>query len=571
MKRLLCCGWVLGACVLAAQAGERRLSVADYRDKMKGGWVGQIAGVCWGAPTEFGWCSTLVPVEKVPVWKPEMINDAFGQDDLYVEMTFLKTLADYGLDVDIRQAGIDFANSGYRLWCANQAGRANLRRGIAPPDASHPKFNTCPNDIDYQIEADYAGLISPGLPQRVIRLGNVFGRLMNYGDGVYGGQFMGGLYAEAFFTTDRLALVAAGLACIPPDSQYAEMVRDMVAWYRADPKDWQGAWKKAIAKYRHDPAYQKASNGNIDVKINGAMVLLGLLWGEGDLDRTIKIALRGGFDSDCNPSSAAGPLFTSLGFSRLPARFSEKLDHTRKFSYTAYNFPALLDVCEKLAREIVVKEGGRVEKDAAGAEWFVIPEQKPVPNPLELSWAPGPLANSVYTDAEFDRITVKQKHLPRAEQVADADPTVAVQKTLDVLFKGWKTSKNLGDMNPGYRLSLTRVDGTDEDGCVLTHPASRTEAVTLSHAGAIPAGQPRLKFRVASDPQGDFVLRVRVAGEEIFSTVVCGGDAQATAYLFHDFDVPLARWAGKEATVELVNEPNGWSWEAAIWSRLEIK
>ena len=301
------------------------------------------------------------------------------------------------------------------------------------------------------------------------------------------------------------------------------------------------------------------------------MVLLGLLWGEGDLDRTIKIALRGGFDSDCNPSSAAGPLFTSLGFSRLPARFSEKLDHTRKFSYTAYNFPALLDVCEKLAREIVVKEGGRVEKDAAGAEWFVIPEQKPVPNPLELSWAPGPLANSVYTDAEFDRITVKQKHLPRAEQVADADPTVAVQKTLDVLFKGWKTSKNLGDMNPGYRLSLTRVDGTGEDGCVLTHPASRTEAVTLSHAGAIPAGQPRLKFRVASDPRGDFVLRVRVAGEEIFSTVVCGGDTQATAYLFHDFDVPLARWAGKEATVELVNEPNGWSWEAAIWSRLEIK
>ena len=70
----------------------------------------------------------------------------------------------------VGQAGIDFANSGYRLWCANDAGRVNLRKGIAPPDSSHPSFNRCPNDIDYQIEADYAGVISPGCPQSVIEL-----------------------------------------------------------------------------------------------------------------------------------------------------------------------------------------------------------------------------------------------------------------------------------------------------------------------------------------------------------------------------------------------------------------
>lgn len=41
----------------------------------------------------------------------------------------------------IRQAGLDFANSGYRLWHANRAGRDNLCNGIAPPDSGHPKFN----------------------------------------------------------------------------------------------------------------------------------------------------------------------------------------------------------------------------------------------------------------------------------------------------------------------------------------------------------------------------------------------------------------------------------------------
>ena len=31
--------------VLAAEAGYRRLPVAEYRDKMKGAWLGQMIGV----------------------------------------------------------------------------------------------------------------------------------------------------------------------------------------------------------------------------------------------------------------------------------------------------------------------------------------------------------------------------------------------------------------------------------------------------------------------------------------------------------------------------------------------
>ena len=113
-----------------------------------------------------------------------MVN-VWGQDDLYVERTFLRSLEMYGLNVSMRQAGIDFANSKYQLWHANNAGRNNLRNGIAPPDCGHPEFNKHADDIDYQIEADYSGLIAPGLPNTVIALGEKFGRLMNYGDGLY--------------------------------------------------------------------------------------------------------------------------------------------------------------------------------------------------------------------------------------------------------------------------------------------------------------------------------------------------------------------------------------------------
>ena len=390
---LLSLSLVVGIAGLAVGAeSSLRLSVRDYRDKMKAGWIGQIAGVAWGAPTEFKWQDQIIPADKMPAWRPEMINNAFGQDDLYVEMTFLRSLEQYGIDVSIRQAGMDFANSRYPLWCANNAGRTNLRRGIAPPDSGHPQFNKCPNDIDYQIEADYSGLIAPGMPQVAVDLGERFGRLMNYGDGMYAGQFVGAMYAAAFFEKDPVKIVETALAAIPADSQYAEMVRDLVAWYRDDPNDWEATWHKVQQKYREDPAYQQASNGGIDCKINGAYVLMGLLYGHGDPDQTILISCRCGMDSDCNPSSAAGVLFTTMGFQHLPPRFNTGLDEEREFSHTAYNFPRLLDVCDRLTREFLQQQGGRIERDANGEEILVIPVKPPVPSQLELSWAPGPIA-----------------------------------------------------------------------------------------------------------------------------------------------------------------------------------
>ncbi|MHC4643808.1 MAG: hypothetical protein ACYS32_19365 [Planctomycetota bacterium] len=97
-----------GANSEAGQQQFRRLAVKDYVDKMKAGWIGQMAGVGWGAPTEFGWRGAIIPKDKMPKWKPELINQ-FRQDDIYVEMTFLRTLELHGLNVSARQAGIDFA------------------------------------------------------------------------------------------------------------------------------------------------------------------------------------------------------------------------------------------------------------------------------------------------------------------------------------------------------------------------------------------------------------------------------------------------------------------------------
>jgi len=536
-----------------AQSQEfRKLPVKVYRDKMKAGWLGQIAGVCWGAPTEFRWGDKIIPEADMPKWTPEMINEAFGQDDLYVEMTFLRTLEEYGLDVSIRQAGIDFANSGYPLWCANAAGRKNLRSGIAPPDSSHPQFTKCPNDIDYQIEADYSGLIAPGMPNAAIAFGNKFGRLMNYGDGLYGGQFIGGMYAEAFFEDDLLKIIDAGLACIPAESQYAEMVRDVVTWSKENPDDWEATWKLCQKKYREDPEYQKCSNGGIDVKINGAYVLIGLLYGKKDLDRTIILATRCGQDSDCNPSNAGGVLFTTLGFSQLPPRFTEKLKEDVEFSHTAYTFPKLLEVCEKLAREVLVREGGRVEKDANGEEIFVIPVNKVVPNPLELSWAPGPIADSVFTEEEMAKI--------RIHEYRDLKEAVGHR------FPGW-TIENCGpDMDPGIR-----DEYRGKTPVLVTHPLDRDTPCVISTEFDVPRDKPAITLfaSVSHFDGGDWDLILRINGsvqkKELISKETVGKDG------WFDFTFDLTPYAGSNLKIELENAPNGWAWEAGYWASLGIE
>jgi len=534
----------------------RRLPVKEYVDKMKAGWIGQMAGVGWGGPTEFRYTGRIIPEDKIPKWRPQMINQ-FQQDDIYVEMTFLRTLELYGMDVPIRQAGIDFANSRYPLWHAKNAGRSILRSGIAPPDSGHPHFNKHADDIDYQIEADFAGLIAPGLPNVVIKLGETFGRLMNYGDGLYGGQFVGGMYAEAFFEDDIVKIVRAGLKCIPRNSQYAECIRDLLRWCKQNPDDWQKTWDLVEEKYHKDPKYTHSlcgrpggkDKGSIDAKLNGAYIVMGLLYGKGDLDRTIVISTRCGQDSDCNPSNSGGVLFTIVGFEKLPDKFKSALNPEGKFSHTPYNFPTLINVCEKLVRQSVIRAGGRIEKDDEGRDVFVIPVQKPKPTKLEKSWEPGPIANSRFTEQEMAKITA----------TAGKDLSKAISK----FAPGWKVAKCGEDMNPGLL-----AEWAGKKNVLMTHPLSRTVGCVLSKKVIIPAGKKtKLQLVVGHHPQGDWTLLVKADGKELLSTSV-GRETAENGWMKTDVD--LSAYAGKEINLELENKASEWAWEAGYWARIEL-
>lgn len=392
------------------QADYLKISAEEYRDKMKAAWIGQMAGVGWGLPTEFKYIGEIIPEDQMPAWEQAMINQQ-GNDDLYVEMTFLRTMEQYGVDVSARQAGIDFANTGFMLWAANYQGRENLRQGIAPPDSSHPEVTPNAEDIDYQIESDFSGIIAPGMPQVAVELGEKFGRLMNYGDGLYGGQFVGGMYAAAYFSKDLEAIIESGLSCIPEESNYARMVRDVLRWHKQHPDSWEATWEKVMEKYYRSmdqqPFYrqQEGSYLPIDAKLNGTFIVIGLLYGAGDMDETITIATRCGLDSDCNPSNAAGVLATTIGYKNLPERYRTGLDYDRKFSYTEYNLTDLFRVSEQFTREFILRNGGEIEWGADNREYFYIAQKPPQPTLHQLAYQPGPFdPGNQYTPEELARI-----------------------------------------------------------------------------------------------------------------------------------------------------------------------
>jgi len=400
---------ILSGC--KSSASEYVISENAFEDKMKAAWIGQMVGVGWAAVTEFKWIGDIIPEEKIPKWDNDMVNQ-FGQDDLYVEVNFMESMEKYGIDVPIRRAGINFANSTFGLAAANNRARENLRAGIAPPASSHPLYNVNCEDIDYQIESDYSGIIAPGMPQVPIEMGEKFGCLMNYGDGMYAGQFIGGMYSSAYFENDIRAIIEKGLDCIPDSSLYAACVRDVISWHEDNPVDWQGTWKKLVDKYYRSLDYQPFHRANtkawagIDAKLNGAFAVMGLLYGRGDIDSTFYISARCGFDSDCNPSSALGVLFTTIGLNNIPKKYYSALNEKKTFSGSEYTFPKLTEMSKKFTEEFIIKNGGKIENRSDGQKYYIIPVKQPILDKLKKSWEPEELDKSRirYNEAEMKEI-----------------------------------------------------------------------------------------------------------------------------------------------------------------------
>ena len=139
----------------------------------------------------------------------------------------------------------------------------------------------------------------------------------------------------------------------PPKSPYGHVIADVLAWSKQYPDDWQKVWQLVEEKWdKREPCPEGALRPfNIDAKLNGAYVALGLLYGNGDFGKTIEVSTRAGQDSDCNPSSAGGILGVMLGYKAIPEEWKSGIPAIadKKFNYTDFTFHTIVDSTEKRA------------------------------------------------------------------------------------------------------------------------------------------------------------------------------------------------------------------------------
>ena len=385
--------------IVACNTSAKKTTIPDtveitkeqLQDKIKGGWAGQTIGCTFGGPTEFRYCGTMIQ-EYVPItWEDGCIKWYYDNapglyDDVYMDLTFVDVFNRLGLDAPVDSFAMAYANASYMLWHANQAGRYNILNGIMPPESGHWLNNPHADDLDFQIEADFAGLMSPGMINSAAEISDKIGHIMNYGDGWYGGLYVAAMYSLAFVSNDVEYIVNEALKVVPKESKYYKAMSDVISWHKKYPDDWKSTWFEIEkAKWAEDLG---CPDGvfvpfNIDATVNSAYILVGLLYGDGDFYKTMDISARCGQDSDCNPASAAGILGAIIGYSNIPEFWKKNLYEVEDvdFAHTTISLNEVYEMGYQQALQMIQRNGGSIDGDIVKIKY-----QQPKPVRLEQSF-----------------------------------------------------------------------------------------------------------------------------------------------------------------------------------------
>lgn len=342
-------------------------------DKVKGAWAGKMIGVMYGRPMEFQVTDTMFT--DTVRWEPANVTASLNEDDIYGQMNFMMTMEKHGQDVSLDTLAHYFAHASFPLCHANLQARKNYFDGIPAGELALPANSIHCEDIDFQIECDFLGFINPCMPASADSMCAKVGAIMAAGDGMYAGMYIAALHALAFNCSDIENIVTRGLDAIPAESGYARCIRDVIGLYRSNPSDWKAAWTMLNSRWAPNDVCTPYHTFNIDAKLNGAYVVTGLLYGQGDWKKTMDITVGCGQDTDCNTATAAAVLGIIHGYDAIPDIFRSHIPSIADscFLHTDYSFNKAVSQTMAFISENVTRNGGAVTDHG-----FRIRQQQPV-------------------------------------------------------------------------------------------------------------------------------------------------------------------------------------------------
>lgn len=291
----------------------RILTQKEYLDKVQACWDGKNVGGTLGAPFE-----CLRGVFEMDYYTQEHNGEPLPNDDLDLQLVWLNAVEEHGHNVNAKVLGEYWNWYVTPHWGEYGAGKNNMRAGIVPP-LSGLVNNVYGNSNGCFILSEIWACLCPGHPEMAVRYAYEDGCVNHYEDGLYAEIFCAAMQSAAFAESDHRELIKIGLSYIPQDCGVARAVESACRSYDQG-ATWQQARKQLLIdvpgsfgamgtpRDQMDPDIPVGEIG-WDAPSNIGIIIIGLLYGEGDFGRSICIATGCGEDTDCT----AGTLGALLG------------------------------------------------------------------------------------------------------------------------------------------------------------------------------------------------------------------------------------------------------------------
>ncbi|UCC97054.1 MAG: ADP-ribosylglycohydrolase family protein [Phycisphaerales bacterium] len=278
------------------------IPVETIEDKIRGGLLAQLLGNLNGLPHENKYYEEPGNVQQ---YTPGLPQGARTDDDTDIEWVYIAAMQKAQTAM-LRPQQITLLwkkHINSHIWCSNLYVRRLMDVGINPPLTGSLSLNPWAGfNISGQFVCETFGLIAPAMPQTAARIGLNYTHVSIDGEPAQTTQLFTAMIATAFITNDIDSIIEAGLASIDPQSSILPIIGDVRRWHKEYPNDWRTTRRLIRDKYT---LYESRTRNQNGYELCTAATIAALLYGEGDLVRTLVHAFNFGWDADNNAATAA--------------------------------------------------------------------------------------------------------------------------------------------------------------------------------------------------------------------------------------------------------------------------
>ncbi len=290
-----------------------KLGFKEYKNKVKGCFLGKNIGGTMGAPFEGK--RGLIDLEY---YTHDLSKGVLPNDDLDLQLIWLAAAQRFGKNVNADILAEYWLGYIVADWSEYGVAKSNMKSGL-PVGLSNRYNNAHKDSCGCFIRSEIWACLAPGRPEIAVKYAYEDGVIDHADEGLWGEIFCAALESAAFCEKDIRKLIDIALSYIPEDSALALGVNTAVECFDKG-LTWKEAYKKIMQTVpggfglylgqfvgKPDPEIPRGPLG-FDAPSNVAIAIMSVLYSEGDFSKAMCISTGCCEDADCTAGTAGAIL-----------------------------------------------------------------------------------------------------------------------------------------------------------------------------------------------------------------------------------------------------------------------